>query len=305
MYKAVVPIDKSGGYLVGKKDGKVYVHNDGDLGGFLVGRRHSEGGIKGENKSTGQPIEVETGEIQIGSTAAQSNKTYDFNGQKMSSRQILSYLNQQGGGVAFADGGKVEDVKNVVNDGAGSPIEYSGGEVILTRGAVSSDKKYSFNGRSLTTREIASEINKDGGGVSFAEGGQVFVDKNAFSDPYEVDFEGKKMTHREVLSAINNGGTSAPFAYGGTLPDKVPCACSGKQFKYGGRMMADFEIAHHIQNSYGSSDAVQKGAQMEEKEHRETLEKLRDGQISVERAAREIACAHLKENPHYYDSNQT
>ena len=85
---------KSGGFLVGRKNGKIYIHNQGDLGGILVGKRHSEGGIKGENKSTGQPIEVETGEIQLCNDAVRSNKKQSFEGENLTNREILSKLNQ-------------------------------------------------------------------------------------------------------------------------------------------------------------------------------------------------------------------
>jgi len=216
--------NKSGGFLVGRKNGKIYVHNQGDLGGILVGRRHSEGGIKGENKSTGQPIEVETGEIQLGKNAVQSNKKQLFNGKYMTNREILSELNKDGGGVAFEDGGKVEDEinksKNIVKQGAGNPIQYSGGEVILTRGAVSSDKKYSYNGKQMTTREIASEMNVEAGGVAFSKGGNVkendcgCVDnkknggltKNEFDDiRLKMGIEKEKHDHYDTLSKLNAG----------------------------------------------------------------------------------------------------
>jgi len=167
--------NKSGGFLVGRKNGKIYVHNDGDMGGYLVGRRHSQGGIKGENKATGQPIEVETGEIQITSNAIKNDKRHNFNGKEMTNKEILSYLNVQGGGVAFDSGGQVENQlksNNVVNDGGGNPIKYSGGEIILTRGAVTNPKKYQFNGKEMTTRQIASSINVEGGGVAFDKGGE-------------------------------------------------------------------------------------------------------------------------------------
>ena len=166
--------NNAGGFLVGRKNGKIYAHNDGDMGGYLVGRRHFEGGIKGMNTSTGQPIEVETGEIQLGSSAVKSEKKQLFNGKQMTNREILSYLNKQGGGIAFEGGGKVENElksANVVKEDAGQPIEYSGGEVILTRGAVSSDKKYEYNNKQMTTRQIASEMNVEAGGVSFEDGG--------------------------------------------------------------------------------------------------------------------------------------
>lgn len=174
-------INKSGGYLIGKKDGKTIKHNDGDLGGLLVGKRHSEGGIKGINKSTNQPIEVEGGEIEIGSNALKSDKKNTLNGRTMTNREVLSKLNVDGGGVAFKEGGELSDNNKshkVIDKRYGNPIEYNGGEVILTRGAVSNPKKYEFNGEKLTSKEIASRINEDGGGVSFDKGGKVKSDDN-------------------------------------------------------------------------------------------------------------------------------
>ncbi len=171
---------KSGGFLVGKKDGKIIMHNDADLGGFLVGRRHSEDGIKGVNESTGQSIEVEGEELVIHNDAVNSPEKKNFNGKMMTNREILSYLNKEGGGVSFASGGNVETELgggNVVNSGAGNPIKYDGGEVILTRGAVASGAKYDFGGKQMTTRQIASAINQEGGGVSFDNGGKVYDKK--------------------------------------------------------------------------------------------------------------------------------
>jgi len=167
----------AGGFLLGKKDGKLIAHNDGDLGGIFVGKRHSEGGIDGINKATGERIEVEGEEIQLNSKAVSDSTLKEFNGKKMTNREILSHLNVEGGGKSFKMGGEIEEKlekgASVKNDGKGNPIEYSGGEVILTRGAVSSDKKYEYNGKMMTTREIASDMNVSNGGVSFASGGNI------------------------------------------------------------------------------------------------------------------------------------
>ena len=194
--------NKSGGFLVGKKNGKIYMHNDGSMGGFLVGRRHSQGGIKGHNESTGQPIEVETGEVQIVPNAVNSEKKHNFNGKMMTNREILSYLNSEGGGVKFKDGGNVENEykssNNVVNKSAGQPITYSGGEVIITRGAVSNPKKYRYNGKEMTTRQILSDINVQGGGVSFAEGGSVPDKMKCACSSY--DFGGATMNLQDFVN---------------------------------------------------------------------------------------------------------
>lgn len=116
-----------------------FAHGSGNAGGVLVGKRHSEGGIKAVNKSTGQPLEME------------------------------------------------------------------GGEVVITRKAVSDEKKREFEGEMLTNKEILSRINESGGGVKiFSEGGDIESDT---------------------------------------------CSCSGKSYKYGGKMMVDYDIAKQIANT--------------------------------------------------------
>lgn len=89
------------------KDGKLMQTKNAKNGGYLVGRSHKEGGIKGVNVDTGDPIEVEGGEVVITKPAVESKKTYTLNGKKMKPKEILSKLNSDHGGVAFAQGGQV------------------------------------------------------------------------------------------------------------------------------------------------------------------------------------------------------
>ena len=107
-------------------DGKIkdkIVHASGEAGGMLVGKRHSNGGIKALNKSTGQPLEMEGGEVVITRDAVSDNKKRSFNGKMMTNRQILSAINESGGGVSFADGGQVpSDVQFDCN----AEYEYGG-----------------------------------------------------------------------------------------------------------------------------------------------------------------------------------
>jgi hypothetical protein len=84
---------------------------DATKGGFLVGKAHSEGGIKGINVDTGEPIEVEGGEVVITKPAVQSEKKYEFEGRLMTPKEILSELNSDHGGVEFAKGGEVPEEK--------------------------------------------------------------------------------------------------------------------------------------------------------------------------------------------------
>ena len=84
-----------------------FEHKSGAAGGLLVGKRHSEGGIKAINKSTGQPLEMEGGEVVITRDAVSDPEPVTYEGKQMTKREVLSEINQSGGGVAFADGGVV------------------------------------------------------------------------------------------------------------------------------------------------------------------------------------------------------
>jgi hypothetical protein len=104
---------KDGGINADNKEVKEYfAHGSGNVGGVLVGKRHSEGGIKAVNKSSGQPLEMEGGEVVITRGAVSNPKRYDFNGKELTTREILSKLNVDGGGVSFAEGGDVPDKIN-------------------------------------------------------------------------------------------------------------------------------------------------------------------------------------------------
>lgn len=102
---------KNGGNLdYDNKEVKQYfAHGSGNAGGVLVGRRHSEGGIKAINKSTGQPLEMEGGEVVITRKAVSDNTKREFEGEMLTNKEILSRINQSGGGVKiFSDGGDIE-----------------------------------------------------------------------------------------------------------------------------------------------------------------------------------------------------
>lgn len=133
---------KKGGQTDFNPDGAIkdkIVHSSGKVGGMLVGKRHSEGGIQAVNKSTGQPLEME------------------------------------------------------------------GGEVVITRDAVTDPQKRMFNGKYMTNREILSEINVSGGGVAFADGGEV-PNTIAFSDSANFEFGGKTMCGCDIAKRLSNGG---------------------------------------------------------------------------------------------------
>ena len=82
--------------------------NDGKKGGYFEGRSHDDGGIKAYNKDTGQMIEVEGEEVIITKGAVKDTQKREFEGEMLTNREILSRINQSGGGVSFAEGGEMK-----------------------------------------------------------------------------------------------------------------------------------------------------------------------------------------------------
>ena len=115
----------AGGVLMGKKDGQTIIHDKGTMSGYLVGKLHKDGGIKAVNKATGQPLEMQGGEVIITAPAVSDQTKREFEGKMMTNREILSAINEKGGGVSFADGGDIP-AKIHTND-----CEYKlGGKVV-------------------------------------------------------------------------------------------------------------------------------------------------------------------------------
>jgi GNAT superfamily N-acetyltransferase len=144
---------KKGGELdPDKKEVKEYFeHKSGAAGGLLVGKRHSEGGIQAINKSTGQPLEMEGGEVVITRDAVSDSTLHDFNGKQMTNREILSAINESGGGVKFADGGDVS-------------CKCSG-------------KEYKLGGKTYKDYELFNKINNSYGSKAAIEKGMKVEDK--------------------------------------------------------------------------------------------------------------------------------
>jgi hypothetical protein len=125
----------AGGVVVGKRNGQTMIYDDASVGGYFVGKTHSKGGIKMINKSNGQPLEVQGSEVIITAPAVADQTKNEFNGKMMTNREILSQINVNGGGVAFAENG-MEIPKSVKRTGA----------------------TYNYGGKTMTDDEIYKHI---------------------------------------------------------------------------------------------------------------------------------------------------
>lgn len=121
---------KSGGALHNEEG----VKDDAKEGGLFVGQSHANGGIKAYNVSTQQPIEVEGGEVIITKKAVDDGEKREFEGEMLTNKEILSRINESGGGVSFADGGEIH-------------------------GCGCSGKKYNYGGETLEDYMIIKRMN--------------------------------------------------------------------------------------------------------------------------------------------------
>lgn len=167
-------------------------------GGVVVGKRHSESDENGTGerflvKSTGQVVELEGGEGVLNKESMQSNKIFMFEGEKMTPREIASFLNHKYGGVEFAKGGEVHHVcgcKSKFYHGGELPSatldSLEGGEAVVTVKTMESKDKYNYNGKQMTPREILSNINYQFGGKRFEEGGTIDLSKHRMNNQIKL-----------------------------------------------------------------------------------------------------------------------
>jgi len=169
-------------------------------GGVVVGKRHSEEdefgtGEKFLVESTGQVVELEGGEGVLCKESMQSKKIYNFDGKKMTGREIASYLNHKYGGVEFANGGQVDEksvcgCRSMYYHGGELPSatldSLKGGEAVVTVKTMESKDKFAFQGKQMTPRKILSHINQESGGKKFEEGGIIDLTQHHLKNMTEM-----------------------------------------------------------------------------------------------------------------------
>lgn len=79
-------------------------------GGLAYGNSHDNGGIPLTVSSTGQDIEIEGGEGVVNKRSMQMTKSLSFEGKRLTPCEVVSKINEMGGGVKF----KCGDVKKII-----------------------------------------------------------------------------------------------------------------------------------------------------------------------------------------------
>jgi len=219
-------------------------HILGAAGGYLVGNPHSKGGIKAINKAVGKPLEMEGGEVVITKPAVEDNELREFEGEMLTNRQILSKINESGGGVSFAE------------KGAELPTEMH-----------CSGKSYKYGGENLTDYEITHRISKCGceHDNAYKIGGELEKDlkkgniiSNQTDDYQNIVEEGDDLLipgdlDAENLMSADMDGGNAMFKKGGLLSD------SDKQTLYNEWNDLVNMSSLELQNYYDSKDGETSG----------------------------------------------
>lgn len=82
--------------------------NNGLHGGMLHGKTHDDGGIKAVIVTdNNRPVELEGGEVIITKKAVTNNEKRLFEGEELTNKEILSRINQSGGGVPIYENGGI------------------------------------------------------------------------------------------------------------------------------------------------------------------------------------------------------
>jgi type I restriction-modification system DNA methylase subunit len=296
----------AGGVLVGKRNGQTMIHNKGSLSGYLVGKTHAQGGIQAINKSTGQPLEMQGGEIIITAPAVSDNTKNEFNGKMMTNREILSQINVKGGGVAFAKDG-MEIPKRIKRTGAS--YNYSGKTMTdheiykyITGGGIAEDFKYSKEFSGIT---IYTDVEQEYVGNNYSP----FENKGSFKATItkggleNIALESKYLQNFNFKYGVDNWNTISK-----KLKDNKITKLELYQV---GKYVKTFELKPIIEKN-NSGGHLSKGMTLPQiaKKHKVSLKELQkqvdmgmkaeSEHTSSKREQMKIVKDHLYENPKYY-----
>lgn len=91
-----------------KEKGGIIETSNGKNGGIVKGKPHTEGGVMAiVVTDNDRPVELQGHEAIIVREAMQSDKLYDFEGEKLTAKEIASRLNVEHGGVELMGSGGV------------------------------------------------------------------------------------------------------------------------------------------------------------------------------------------------------
>jgi predicted ABC-type ATPase len=147
----------------------------------------------------GEPIKITTEDV-----VREFKKGGEIDPDDNSIKDAITHKSGSAGGLLVGNRHSEGGIK-AVNKSTNQMLEMEGGEIVITRDAVSDEQKREFEGEMLTNREILSRINVSGGGVSFADGGDVPSSCSCSGKKY--NYGGSLKTDYEIIDSINKPTT--------------------------------------------------------------------------------------------------
>jgi hypothetical protein len=236
------------------------------------------------------------------------------------------------GGITQGKSHKEGGIPMVVKS-TGQKVELEGGEGVINKKNMASEKTYKFMGKEMTTCEIASAINQaNGNGVeidcddvvgkkyAYEDGGVVFInykENEIMYEPIDKKYWANDMEFDTIEEAQN-------FLDSGEIPEHIRMAYQKGLFSNGGEVRKkesvlnfdDYQSTNDILNGneagaysieempsavteYKNGGEVER-ATKHEMEHSDTINKIKRNDISTKDVARTIANDHLKKDKDYY-----
>lgn len=238
-----------------------------DMQGYTLDKKSMNGGLFKPHKSIEQiakeknvPLQYANKQLQKG-IEVESEHSDSLNVQKTIALQHLDemidyYDKLEIMEKKYKDGGVVVGKRHSESDENGSGekflvkstgqvVELEGGEGVLSAKSMQSDKMYTFDGKRMNGREVASYLNHKYGGVEFAKGGEVghvcgckqyyhggelptatvdeleggeaVITVKTMESKNKYNFNGSNLTPRQILSQINSQSGGKKFEEGGIL----------------------------------------------------------------------------------------
>jgi hypothetical protein len=256
---------------------------------------------RGIKYKQGGSIPVKAGSVIITRNANLDKTTkHNFDGKELTNTEILSEINKSGGGVAFEEGGEINNnylATIITNDNLlfCEMFNYAISHKELF-------DKYSNEGHIIKQAQIARVDNLEAI-AAYKEQLELYIEERYNeSIDWSTTFIPYEILEDKIIISDNIVNTTNGNKYNVRVVDLF------SSYEKGGNLttFAETEIMEIEQNEIADSKLIdlEKGIESETKEHSTTLHKLSEGDINEDEAIVEIVESHLKENPNYYNEKE-
>lgn len=263
-------------------------------GGITMGKSHKEGGIPMVVKSTGQKVELEGGEGVINKRNMASEKTYEFEGQEMTTCEIASEINEANGNGVQID----------CDDVVGKKYKYDGGGNVNDGNGKYLDL---FEYYDKMPTELSLLINSyDFDDMDYNDTETLLKEVNNLGYTFDYGLDNEPYGLRPIGVELNQLKGYEEYAKGGDVKNKKESVLNFEDYQSSNDILDGNEAgAYSIEEMPSAVSEYKNGGEVEratkhEMEHSDTINKIKRNDISTKDVARTIAKDHLKKDKDYY-----